>query len=169
MQGRDGLSVCSTDTRSCLQPLKEGCKVVLLLNCLMYSRTSTFFLSQGICGACYRWEKSSENCILNLKPEFLSRKLLTMQNGKSGSKAGYVWCESESFAGQLPLGAVHFAVAVETLLNLISCCCWLAVFYRAALWHGSGCSFEQTAGAPCLGFPSGTMGIIFPFIFAGLS
>lgn len=92
-----------------------------------------------------------------------------MQNGKSGSKPGYVWCESESFAVQFPLGAVQFAVVVETLLNLISCCFWVAVIYRGALWHGSGCSFEQTAGAPCLGFPSGTMGIIFPFVFAGLS
>lgn len=84
--------------------------------------------------------------------------------GNLAVKQDMLWCESESFAGQLPLGAVHFAVAVETLLNLISCCCWLAVFYRGALWHGSGCSFEQTAGAPCLGFPSGTMGIIFPYL-----
>lgn len=33
----------STGRRACLHPLKEGCKVVLLLHWLVYTRTSTFF------------------------------------------------------------------------------------------------------------------------------
>lgn len=62
-----GYQPAERSTRSCLHPLNEGCEFVLLLNWLVYSRTSIFFLSPGICGACYRWEKSTADCILNLK------------------------------------------------------------------------------------------------------